>query len=200
MYRLVESICVENKRLLHTALHQTRLAKTMLELFDTRLNESLESFIQLPEQLDSARHKCRLTWNPDEGFLYTIVPYRQRKITSVKLLTLNEIEYAYKTDRRQQLDAAFSMRGPCDDVLIVKNNCLTDAWASNIILFDGCHWLTPDTPLLNGIQRAHLLNEGIIREARITTDSLYKFQKIKLINAMVDFDRAEEISIERVFR
>jgi 4-amino-4-deoxychorismate lyase len=199
MFRLVESICIESNHLLLADLHNKRLAEAMMQLFGITLKQSLEAIIKIPENLKDARYKCRVTWNPSEGFRYTITPYQQRSIHSLKLIIVDDIDYTYKTDQRQMLDHAYSLRDTCDDILIVKNNCLTDAWSSNILLFNGEQWLTPNTPLLKGVQRSFLLKSGKIREARITTDNLVNFQKVKLVNAMIDFERASEIPIEQVF-
>ncbi|MBN2806026.1 MAG: aminotransferase class IV [Prolixibacteraceae bacterium] len=198
MFRLVESICIENRSLQLIDLHNKRMAEAMAQLFGISGQLSLQTVIKIPENLHNDRYKCRLTWNPAEGFRYTIMPYQQRSIHSLKLITVENIEYFYKTDQRHMLDEAYSLRAGCDDILIVKNQCLTDAWSSNILLFNGEQWLTPDTPLLKGVQRRSLLESGKIKEARILATDIFKFQKIKLVNAMVNFERAQEIPIGQV--
>lgn len=198
MYRLVESIRIENGRLQLLELHSRRISAAMRQLFGTRLEDSLESIIEIPPFIGETRYKCRLTWSPAEGFQYQIEPYLQRKISSLKLIKLDEIDYKYKTDQRQQLDAAFLMREQCDDVMIVKNNCITDTWASNLLFYNGNDWVTPDTPLLRGVQRTYLLESNRIIETRITVEDLHQYQKIKLINALIDFERAPEIPMENL--
>jgi 4-amino-4-deoxychorismate lyase len=85
--------------------------------------------------------------------LYTIKPYYQCPVHSLRIVHIKHIDYSIKTDNRQQLDKAFARRNGCDDIIIVKNGFITDAWASNIILFNVNEWHTPSTPLLKGIQR-----------------------------------------------
>jgi 4-amino-4-deoxychorismate lyase len=105
------------------------------------------------------------------------------------------IEYSFKSENRQQLDAVFEKRNGCDDIIIIKNRFVTDSRAANILFFDGSDWVTPDTPLLEGVQREYLLSQKLIKMKRIKEGDIKSFQKIKLINAMIDFDRANEISV-----
>ena len=110
----------------------------------------------------------------------------------------NEIDYHIKTSNRNKLDELFAKRQGSDDILIVRNDLLTDSWAANILLYDGIQWVTPQEPLLKGVQREHLLRLKLISERTIPIDSLVRYQKIKLVNAMIDFDRAPEIEIKHV--
>jgi len=71
----------------------------------------------------------------------------------------------------------------------------SDSFSSNIIFYNGKEWVTPDTPLLKGTQRQYLIDKGFIKEERITDKDILKYSKLKLINAMLDFERAPEIKI-----
>ncbi|RZD16057.1 MAG: hypothetical protein EVJ46_07655 [Candidatus Acididesulfobacter guangdongensis] len=78
---------------------------------------------------------------------------------------------------------------PCGDdfdILIVKKGLITDTSYSNIILYDGKEWVTPESYLLNGVKRRYLLNECIIKEIKVRTADLKNFKKISLINAMLE--------------
>ena len=193
MFQLVESLRIENGMLHHIRLHNHRLNNARNQLF--RLNDPVDlgKIIKLPASIGNERHKCRVTTTDGEHFSVEITPYHQREIKSLKLVHVADIDYTYKTDQRELLNQAFALRGDCDDIIIVKNGQLTDAWAANIILSDGEKWYTPSTPLLKGIQREFLLSEGIIEEKKIHYSTLHNYKKIKLINALIDFDRAPEI-------
>ncbi|MFA9390417.1 MAG: aminotransferase class IV [Prolixibacteraceae bacterium] len=199
MYRLIESIRIENKQLQHIDLHNKRFNTARKSLFGLLREVNLIDHIQLPNHLTDQRYKCRITTSDGIKVEHEIRPYVQRKVESLKLVTLDTIDYSIKTDQRELLDDAYAKRGACDDVIIIKNNLLTDSWAANILLFDGEKWVTPDTPLLNGIQREHLLRMKQISLQRISIEDLKKFKKVKLINAMLDFDRAPEIPIHQIF-
>jgi len=194
MYPLVESVRIENRQLHHIDLHNRRINHAIRAVYGKELMVDIEAIVKIPENLSADRYKCRLNFYPDKVD-YTIIPYTQREIKSLKVIVDNTIDYTFKSENRQQLDVSFLKRGNCDDIIIIKNGHITDAWAANILLFDGKDWFTPDTPLLKGVQREFLLQEEKIKQREITTGVLNIFQKVKLINAMIDFERAPEISI-----
>lgn len=198
MFQLVESICIENKELQLIDLHNQRLNRSLQELFSCIATIDLAQIVQIPTKLNNQRYKCRVTTNDGQNFEYEIIPYQQRIIQSLQIVHCNEIDYHIKTTNRKKLDELYALRNGCDDILIVRNGLLTDSWAANILVFDGLQWITPQTPLLKGVQRAHLLKTNKISEQHIPVDSLIRYQKIKLVNAMINFDRAPEIEIKHV--
>ncbi len=195
MYPLVESIRIENRQLHHVELHNQRINKARQAVYGLTDRIAVEEIIKLPSDLSSERYKCRITFYPDHTE-YTILPYHQREINTLKVVYDDTIDYTYKNENRQQLDAAYNQRGNCDDVIIVKNGYITDSWAANILFYDGKKWITPNTPLLKGTQREYLLQGGLIEERSVMIDDLYSYQKIRLINAMIDFERSSEITIK----
>lgn len=198
MFHLLESIRIENKQLHHIDLHNKRFNGSRKKLFGCANEVDLAKHIQLPDKLTEERYKCRVTTSDGIEIKTEITPYRQREVNSLKLVKIEDIDYTVKTDRREALDAAFALRGTCDDIIIVKNDCITDSWAANLIFYDGSRWLTPETPLLEGIQREFLLLTNRIALEKITVNDLNKFKKLKLINALIDFDRAPEIAIKKI--
>jgi 4-amino-4-deoxychorismate lyase len=166
----------------------------MQRVFGIEKKICLEEIIDLPANLTEERYKCRVTVSP-ESMNVDIAPYIQREIKTLKVVHDNDIDYSYKSENRQQLNSAFEKRNGCDDIIIIKNGCVTDSWAANIILFDGHDWITPDTPLLEGVQREYLLSQNLIKLQRVLITDLPSFQKIRLINAMINFERASEINI-----
>ena len=99
---------------------------------------------------------------------------------------------------RSVLDRNFALRGNADDVVIVRSGMLTDTSIANISLYKEGKWFTPKYPLLKGTRRARLLAEGIIEEDIIMADSLHKYEKIRLFNAMISFGEVE-MDIKNVF-
>ncbi len=195
MYLLTEAIRIENKELQHIDLHNCRINKARKIVFGHTESIDFSKLINIPTNIGNERYKCRVIFHTDKTE-YEIHPYVQRKIETLKIVHHNTIEYAFKNTDRSQLDEAFSKRDGCDDIIIVKNGFISDSWAANIILFDGKKWVTPNTPLLRGTQREYLLKTGFIEEQTIKADNLKSFSKIRLINAMIDFDRAPEIDIQ----
>jgi 4-amino-4-deoxychorismate lyase len=93
----------------------------------------------------------------------------------------------------------FAQRDNADDIVIVKNGLVTDAFAANLIFFDGQKWVTPNTPLLKGTQRQYSLDQGIISETEIKESDISSFQKVGLINAMVSFEDMPVIPVEKIY-
>jgi 4-amino-4-deoxychorismate lyase len=94
----------------------------------------------------------------------------------------------------------FELRGNCDDIIIVQNECLTDSYTANLVLYNGKNWITPDTPLLAGTQRARLLKEGKIFEGAVKIHDLPKYSKAGLINALNNLEEMPVIEIENIYR
>lgn len=195
MSHLLESLKIENRQLHHVNLHNRRFNEARKMLFNKQDFIFLENLIELPEKISNSRYKCRVVTNGN-SITYEIKPYTQRKIESLKVVHMNDIDYTFKTDDRSKLDEAFNQRGDSDDIIIVKNGMVTDAWAANLILFDGEKWLTPTTPLLKGTQREYLLSKGKISEKNIQINELHRYKSIKLINAMIGMEVANEIEVK----
>lgn len=196
MYQLLESIRIENRVLHNIELHNKRFNMARKALWRQSNLIDLRTIIDIPEELNNERYKCRIVSNR-QTINYEIKPYVQRKVETLKIVIDNNIDYTYKTSNRKMLDKAYAQRNNCDDIIIIKNNLLTDAWAANIVLFNGEKWLTPKKPLLKGTQREYLLTIGKIYEQNIHLSDIKSFETIKLINAMIDFDRAPAINVEK---
>lgn len=119
------------------------------------------------------------------------VPYQMRHLASLKLMDGGDIDYSLKSTDRRELEALRLQRGAADEVLIVKHGFITDTSYTNVAFYDGRNWYTPDTPLLEGTRRQHLLDNGKIRTASIRADQLRQFAKIALFNAMFDLGELE---------
>jgi 4-amino-4-deoxychorismate lyase len=85
-----------------------------------------------------------------------------------------------------------------EEIIVVKNNHITDTSYTNILFLKGKEWFTPTTYLLNGVMRQHLLHEKKIKETEITLQNIKEFSHFQLINAMNDFDDMFIYPIERI--
>ena len=90
------------------------------------------------------------------------------------------------------------MKSKAEEIIIVKNNHITDTSFSNLLFLKGKDWFTPATYLLNGVQRQHLLKKKKIKEAEITLQNIREFSHFQLINSMNDFDDMFIYPIERI--
>lgn len=194
MYRLIESIKIQNKKLLNIEWHDRRFNETRRKLYGKFTTVELEKLIFLPELADNNVYKCRVLYGPDIDEV-DVQLYIPRNLKTLKLIEDNEIDYRFKYEDRSAFEKLMAQKGEADDILIVKNGCITDTSYSNIIFFDGSKWITPDTYLLNGTQRQRLLYEGKIIEERITPEDLHKFEMIKPINAMLNIETTSSVTI-----
>ena len=108
------------------------------------------------------------------------------------------INYNLKFENREKINQLFAKREQCDEILIVKNGLVTDTSFCNILFFNGKKWLTPEKPLLKGIQRQFLINNEIVETANISPSDLHNFTKARLVNAMIGFEDALDIIIENI--
>ena len=110
---------------------------------------------------------------------------------------LKEISTNY--DLKEDFGASTIARFP--DVLIVRNNLLTDTSIANVALEKEGVWYTPRTPLLKGTKRALLLEQGVLTECDIPSDVISSYSPIALFNAMIDFQSLVlEINRDTVIR
>ena len=110
---------------------------------------------------------------------------------------LKEISTNY--DLKEDFGASTIARFP--DVLIVRNNLLTDTSIANVALEKEGVWYTPRTPLLKGTKRALLLEQGVLTECDIPSDVISSYSHIALFNAMIDFQSLVlEINRDTVIR
>jgi 4-amino-4-deoxychorismate lyase len=75
---------------------------------------------------------------------------------------------------------------------------LTDSYYGNIVLWKDGIWYTPESHLLAGTQRASLLDNKLIQAIPIRVDNLKEFEKVKIINSMLDLENGPEVLIEDV--
>jgi 4-amino-4-deoxychorismate lyase len=113
-------------------------------------------------------------------------PYQIKIVNSIKIIHDDSIDYSHKYEDRQRLDELYSLRGECDDILIIKNGWVTDAFSSNVAFYKNKKWYTPKSPLLHGTKRAQLLNTGVLIEKEIKEKDVVEYEMICLINAMLD--------------
>lgn len=187
MFRFVESIRLENGHLQHVKWHEKRLNETRSTFFPGLDFLHLDTVIDIPESLSHGLYKCRLVYD-DTVCSIEFIPYIPKTINALKLVCLDEIKYDFKFEDRSCLNEALRLKGEADDVLIVKNGCITDTTFSNVALFDGTQWCTPDTYLLNGTCRKRLIQESLLVEKRIGPKDLSDYKYIRPINAMLDLE------------
>lgn len=177
--KYLETIKIDDLKICNLSYHQKRVDNTIgAEKLD------LQEIVKPPVE---GLLRCRIVYSLQECKV-EYIPYIKRNVQVLKAVFSNTIEYDKKYEDRTALDLLFAQREECDDILIIKNGYVTDTSIANIAFYDGEKWLTPTKPLLAGTTRARLLEEKKILSADIKYEELYKFKKLALMNAMIDFD------------
>ena len=197
MSQLLETIKCKDGKLFNLEEHNFRFNKTRKEYFGLSDKINLEEIIEIPENASKGLFRCRVTYSETVEKV-EFIPHQFREIKSLKLVENNKINYSLKYENRQKIQKLFKQRAKCDDIIIVKNGCITDSSTANLVFYDGKKWWTSNTPLLLGTQRAKLIKESKIIVCEITVDDLSKYKRVGLINAMWDLNEMPKILIKYI--
>ncbi|MFP7656433.1 aminotransferase class IV [Chryseobacterium proteolyticum] len=152
-----------------------------------------EGSIDLSKLFKSLNHdedglfKLRIAYDLDKKVRTQMIPYAIPEILDFQLVENNTFDYSFKFEDRKELEK-MKMKSKAEEIIIVKNNHITDTSFSNILFMKGKEWFTPSTYLLNGVQRQNLLKKKKIKETEITLQNIKEFSHFQLINALNDFD------------
>lgn len=194
--RFIESLKVVGGEFMNIELHQQRIDISS-KIFSINKKIVLKD-INIPKSNNDLVQKCRILYSNDD-LIISFSEYKQRKIESLKLVFDDSIDYSFKFEDRQRLKQLYDKREDCSDIIIVKNGHLTDTSFSNIILFDGENYFTPNSFLLNGTMRQKLLSDKRIIEKEIKYDEISNYNRIILINALNSIEDNLSIKIENIF-
>ncbi|PKP51915.1 MAG: hypothetical protein CVT92_11270 [Bacteroidetes bacterium HGW-Bacteroidetes-1] len=198
IFPLFESIRLENGCFHLLSLHEKRMRKAHLKLFKSALPFNLSDHLMAFNPPGTGLYKCRLVYGKQLS-VPEFLPYHRKSIRSLRLIESGAIVYPHKFANRSNINQLLNKRNDCDDVLIVKNGIVTDTSYCNIVFGTGSDWLTPEKPLLEGVQRDYLLNEGIIKKASISIKDIKKFKYFRLINAMIPWEDSSVQNIDNIF-
>ena len=198
MFQFIESICCVNKELRNLDYHQARFDRTRSDNFNDIKPILLKEIIQFPTDLSDEKYKVRIVYDREIQRI-EFQPYQIKPINSIKLFEIDpKINYTYKYVDRWFFEE-YIKEAQTDDLVLVKSNYITDCTYSNIVFFDGENWFTPRSVLLKGTMRESLLNEEKIKEKNIKISDLANFQSFKRINAMMNLEESQEVSILELF-
>jgi len=192
----LETIKIDGSKVYNLEYHQKRYM-SVLKSFGVNDTKELSEYIKPPKD---GLYRCRLIYTPDdiEKINVEYIEYKKRGIKKLKLIYDNDISYSFKSTDRGALNRLYDKRQDGDDILIVKDNLLTDTSIANIAFYDGV-WKTPKTPLLKGTTRQRYLDEGKLLEEDIHVGDIKNYSKVALLNAMVDFDIISDNNIKDIF-
>lgn len=188
MCRFIETICYEEGHYPLLPYHQLRLNKAFLNHFPQSKPHMLEDLLPRPDL--KGRHKVRVVYDAIETNI-EVSEYHVRPLHAIKLVRDNTIDYAHKYEDRTDLERLYNQRGQADEILIIKKGLVTDSFYATPAFWDGGQWYVASSCLLNGVRRQYLIAEGKVRERNITEQDLPSFEKVSLVNAMLDLGKAE---------
>jgi len=186
MCQLFETIKIIGGEPQNLSMHEERMNRSRRELFGNNDLLKLSDYIAVPIADKDRIIKCRVIYTISVNSI-EFSPYIPANIKTLKIVDAGTLVYDYKYLDRSRLTELID-KGAADDILIMRNGCVTDVSFANIVFTDGEHWITPDTPLLQGTMRELLLLKGLIKMDRITINDLSLFTHFRLINAMLGFD------------
>jgi 4-amino-4-deoxychorismate lyase len=199
MCQLLETIKVRQNMLQNVSFHNQRVNHSRGALFQAADTWNLSELIAMPALNADMTYRCRMLYSHAVEQV-DFLEYTPRIIQKLLLVYVENLDYSFKYANRDALDKLKSSTaaGATADILIVKNGLITDTSFSNIAFFDGSKWYTPDSPLLKGTKRALYLNSGMLTARRIKPEDLPIYQKARLINAMLDLEDGNDISMENI--
>lgn len=189
----LETIKVVDGKFLNLPYHMERMNATMAAFFNTTI--FVELWVgDIPEELRKGVVKCRILYS-HRSVNVEYERYHIRKIDKLKLVHTNYLDYSFKYADRTNLNTLLQQKGDCDDILIVKDGCITDTSYSNVVFENASGLYTPSICLLAGTKRKQLLDEGIIKQAEIRVEDIQKYNKLHIINAMIDLQDNVKLDI-----
>lgn len=196
MPRFIETIRLAEGKFGDLTYHQNRMNQTHVDFFPGSPKIDVKEFLQACPMPSIGLHKVRLIYDTEIQSIQ-ISHYAAREIKKLRLVHHDSVSYRHKFEDRIDLEKIYAQRGDCDDIIIVKGNNVTDTSFANIALKKNNRWFTPSTYLLNGTMRQQLLDQKVIFEEEISTADLRKYEKVKLINAMLLFN-SPEIDVSQI--
>mgnify|MGYP000872165625 CR=1 FL=1 len=199
MTKFIETVLIEDGTVCHLDYHSRRYARTLQHHFLHGKAEEFNRYVKNvlagePMSISKGIFKLRVIYS-DKPLSYTLEPYQSKEIKTLKLVEDDSIDYNFKYENRCSIERLLSLRGECDDILIVKNGYITDTSYCNIIFEKDGQLFTPSTPLLAGTKRERLINTGTIKEEKIRPCDIRRYDKVYLINSMLDFVQVEKITL-----
>jgi 4-amino-4-deoxychorismate lyase len=169
--------------------HQARVHKT-LNAFDASHNSiELTTIIQELVLPTLGLFKLKISYDLNGNYEAKCNPYQYKQINHFALVDIKGQSYDYKYENRDWINEALAQSGK-DEIMMHDDGLIKDCSYTNIIFFDGVNWHTPQSPLLEGTQRAKLIQEGIIISKALHINDLPNFIEFKCINAMIHWEDA----------
>lgn len=193
-FPLFETIAILGGMPQNLILHQQRYQNSLSDYYPNQrcqplnlANVILSAWNKFSENnhADTANplFRCRIDYNTTH-YQIGFFPYTKKSYSHFQPVVCDSIDYHLKFANRDIFAKLLQQKGDADEVMIIKNGYVTDCTLGNLIFKKQGEWFTPNTPLLQGTQRAKLLDEQKISERIIRWQDIDNYEEIRLINAM----------------
>lgn len=194
--RFIETIRVVDGELQLWAYHRERIERTLgvvAQAWLRRYEPEIVRFLASRQEISRVGlHKLRFEYDDSAIYLISLVPYSPRRVERLIPAAISDIDcYRYKWADRSSLEVPSELRAelgqdPTAELVFTYQGLLTDTRYSNIVLDMGeGRLLTPELPLLCGVMRQYLLDEGRIQTEKLGLEELCRAQAFYLINALM---------------
>jgi 4-amino-4-deoxychorismate lyase len=196
MAQLLETIHILNGQPQNLSYHNHRCNQSRKFFWGRHAAINLAQHINVPEQYQKGHVRCRVLYQAKiEEIQY--LPYQYKPIKTLQIVE-SDIKYYFKWADRQAIDQLYQQKGAADDILIVKDDQITDTSYTNIIFRGEYGLFTPKNSLTCGTKRHKLLDEGKIFPLEITLKMLQNYSHFCLVNAFMELDEARFLPIENI--
>lgn len=193
MSRFIETIQFSNGELQNLKYHNNRFNNCRREFFGIKKNIDLGEIIKAESFITTKTYRITVLFSENIDNISSI-EYKRKPINSLKFVeSPADFDYSHKYADRSEIERLLLHKQGCDDIIILKNNLITDISFANIVFYDGSKYLTPALPLLKGTKRQKLIDEKRLSEVEIRKNDIHLFKYCGIINAMLD---AEDYKIE----
>ena len=197
MCHFIESIRLENGIVKLLDYHQDRMDRTIFYHFGFKNPVKISKLIEERELPINGVYKIRILYSQMLQNI-EIIPYQQKTYSDFEIIELpDHFNYAYKFADRTIFETLSKHLHPQTIAIFFQKSMLTDALYANLVFQKNEILYTPNTPLLEGVQRRYLLENKIISETNISTQDIFSFEKVGLINAMIPLENVEFVEICR---
>ena len=196
MSQFIESIKVEDTEIFLLDQHQKRVNETF-SYFGKEVSINIDEIFKSLKHDEDGLYKFKITYDLTGKYRTQMIPYAMSEIANFQLVENNSYDYSFKFEDRKELEK-MKILSKAAEIIIVKNNHITDTSYSNLLFKKGKDWFTPKTFLLNGVQRQSLLKAKKIKVAEITLQNLSEYSHFQLINALNEADDSYSYPIDRI--
>ncbi|CAI9674647.1 MULTISPECIES: aminotransferase class IV [Elizabethkingia] len=189
MFRFIETIRIEDSQVFLADLHQARMDRVFSHYGKENPHLIKDYFVQQNHN-EHGLYKWRIIYDLDGSISCQMVPYAVEIHNNFELVNGDHLEYFFKYENRDNINK-LKASADAEAVIFYQNGMITDTSYSNLIFRKDNEWYTPETFLLNGVMRQHLLKSGKIKPLEISLKNIKEFSHFQMINAMIPFNTQE---------